>query len=136
MIAVIGEHVAAGSEWSPTNARLVQLINDRRRLLFRFRGDNPIDRAAHTQTRQLRKTLPTLRSHSEPRRNLFERAIPFFQLDRFVVHFSATDDAYSRIKNSSWSLTRFTVPAPSVKTKSPGCTCSRNVTAALSSGPM
>ena len=36
---------------------------------------------------------------------------------------------------SNWSLTRFTVPAPSVKTRSPDCTCSRKVAAAkLGSG--
>ncbi len=138
MIVVVSEHVAAGPQRSPSNPCLLQLINDRRCLLFRVRCDDPINRAAHTQTRQLRETLSALCAHSESRRDLFECSIPFFQLVRFFIHFSAVDadDADSRIKNNSWSLTRLTVPAPSVKTKSPGCTCSRNVAAALSSGPM
>ena len=60
-----------------------------------------IDGAADTQARQLSKTLPALRLHSETRRDLFDRAVPFFQLVLYFVHFSAIDDADSRIKNNS-----------------------------------
>ena len=80
MIAIVGEHVAAGAERSPADARLVQLMNDRRRLLFGVGRDDPIDRAADTQTGQLGKALSTLRAHSQSRRDLFERPIALFQL--------------------------------------------------------
>jgi len=83
MIAVVGEYVAARSEWSPADARLVQLMHDRRRLLFRVRGDNPIDGAAHTQTRQLRKTLSTFSAHTESRRYFFNRFISFCKHDHY-----------------------------------------------------
>src|SRR5689334_10769820 len=80
MIVVVSQHVAAGAEWAPADPRLVQLMNNSRRLRFRFRRNHPIDRAADTQTRQLREALATLRAHAEPGRDLFERAVTLLQL--------------------------------------------------------
>ena len=77
MIGIISEHVAAGAERSPTDACFIKLINDRSRLLFRIGRDDPIDRAANTQTRQIRKTLSALRTHTQPRRQFFNDAITF-----------------------------------------------------------
>ena len=47
MIGIVGEHVAAGAQRPPTDARFIKFINDRRRLLFGIRGDDPIDRTTH-----------------------------------------------------------------------------------------
>src|SRR5690242_1146623 len=86
MIVVVRQHVAAGTEWTPTNPRLIQFVNNSRRLFFGFRRNHPIDRAADTQTRQLRESLPALSAHADSRGDLFQRAVAFLELFYFFDH--------------------------------------------------
>ena len=80
MLGVVGEHVAAGTERTPADARLVQFVYDRRRLFFSFRRDDPVDRAADAQTRQFGKPAPAFGAHAEPGGDLFERSVAVFKL--------------------------------------------------------
>src|SRR4051812_37203506 len=86
MIVIVRQDVAAGAERAPTDAGLVQLVNDRGRLFFSVRRDYPIDRAADAQTRQLRKALATLRAHSQSRRDFCERPVALLQLVYLFSH--------------------------------------------------
>src|SRR2546423_837509 len=79
MIAVVSEDVTAGTEWPPADANLVQFMDQRRGLLFSLRSDHPVDRAADSQTRQLRKAPPPFRTKTHPACNLLDqiRVHPF-----------------------------------------------------------
>src|SRR5687768_14526960 len=131
MIVIVGKDVASRSQRTPTDTRLVQLMNNRRRLLFGFRRDDPIDRTADAQAGEFCETASAFGAHAEPRGDLFERLVAFRQ---FLLFYFAQLESRKRFNN--WSLTRFTVPAPSVNTRSPDCTRSRNAGAAFSSSPM
>src|SRR5687768_182205 len=86
MIAIAREYVAAGAEWTPTDTRLVQFMNDRGRLLFGVGRDEPVNRAADTQAGQLGKTTAALSAHAESRRDLFDRTITLLPVICFGRH--------------------------------------------------
>src|SRR5437762_2683040 len=72
MIAIVGQYIAAGAEWSPADACLVQLMNQSGSLRFCFRSDHPVDCAANAQTRQLGKTSATFGAQTQFRSNLLD----------------------------------------------------------------
>ena len=84
MIVIVGEDVAARAQWTPTDTRLVQLVNNRRRLLFGFRRDDPIDRATDAQAGELGETATAFGAHAKPGGDLFERLVAFRQFS-FVL---------------------------------------------------
>src|SRR5688572_7635876 len=86
MIAVTGKYVATGAEWTLTDTRLVQRVYDCCRFLSGVRRDDPVNRAAYTQTGQLGKPTPTLSADAESRGNLFDRTVTLFQVICFGRH--------------------------------------------------
>jgi hypothetical protein len=75
MLAIVRQNIAARTQGPPCNSSLVHLMHDGRSLLFGFRRHHPINRPAHTKTRQFGKPFTPFSPHAKPGSNLLKQLV-------------------------------------------------------------